>query len=132
MAPRPSSRAYSGRRLSKSTFAGTEYQSLTGQWSANTFRLATDRRSRVREGLLCRTRKSVSSSGWNHRKMAQGTGHPIPGQRDHRRRPGIIGRRVEDVDQEPAVVRDRKSTRLNSSHGYISYAVFCLKKKKQQ
>src|SRR5216684_1645898 len=27
--------------------------------------------------------------------------------------------------------RDRKSTRLNSSHGYISYAVFCLKKKKQ-
>src|SRR2546422_11723153 len=30
------------------------------------------------------------------------------------------------------VVRlDRKSTRLNSSHGYISYAVFCLKKKKK-
>src|SRR2546429_846292 len=28
------------------------------------------------------------------------------------------------------VGRDRKSTRLNSSHGYISYAVFCLKKKK--
>src|SRR5438128_8341418 len=27
--------------------------------------------------------------------------------------------------------RDRKSTRLNSSHGSISYAVFCLKKKKQ-
>src|SRR5205809_5427096 len=27
--------------------------------------------------------------------------------------------------------RDRKSTRLNSSHGYISYAVFCLKKKKR-
>src|SRR2546422_5234312 len=28
-----------------------------------------------------------------------------------------------------AAPRDRKSTRLNSSHGYISYAVFCLKKK---
>src|SRR2546429_4407930 len=28
-------------------------------------------------------------------------------------------------------IADRKSTRLNSSHGYISYAVFCLKKKKQ-
>src|SRR2546429_8655880 len=27
---------------------------------------------------------------------------------------------------------DRKSTRLNSSHGYISYAVFCLKKKKEE
>src|SRR2546422_11308789 len=30
----------------------------------------------------------------------------------------------------PSRHRDRKSTRLNSSHGYISYAVFCLKKKK--
>src|SRR3989449_8004043 len=35
--------------------------------------------------------------------------------------------------RDPAMSRyalDRKSTRLNSSHGYISYAVFCLKKKK--
>src|SRR2546422_4580115 len=32
----------------------------------------------------------------------------------------------------PAILPlDRKSTRLNSSHGYISYAVFCLKKKKK-
>src|SRR2546422_3886796 len=30
------------------------------------------------------------------------------------------------------LVGDRKSTRLNSSHGYISYAVFCLKKKKKK
>src|SRR2546422_5603796 len=29
-------------------------------------------------------------------------------------------------------IQDRKSTRLNSSHGYISYAVFCLKKKKKK
>src|SRR2546429_2692118 len=29
-------------------------------------------------------------------------------------------------------MRDRKSTRLNSSHGYISYAVFCLKKNKSE
>src|SRR5687768_17820457 len=37
------------------------------------------------------------------------------------------------IDDEPrsatVVTIDRKSTRLNSSHGYISYAVFCLKKK---
>src|SRR2546422_3265683 len=35
---------------------------------------------------------------------------------------------------QPAAIglRDRKSTRLNSSHGYISYAVFCLKKKKKK
>src|SRR2546422_7800227 len=32
----------------------------------------------------------------------------------------------------PRGARDRKSTRLNSSHGYISYAVFCLKKKKKK
>src|SRR2546429_2730072 len=42
---------------------------------------------------------------------------------------------TEDARQRGApgassVWRDRKSTRLNSSHGYISYAVFCLKKKK--
>src|SRR2546422_7919112 len=35
---------------------------------------------------------------------------------------------LEDFGSE----RDRKSTRLNSSHGYISYAVFCLKKKKKE
>src|SRR2546422_1196417 len=33
------------------------------------------------------------------------------------------------VPRLAAVAGDRKSTRLNSSHGYISYAVFCLKKK---
>src|SRR2546422_10401578 len=40
--------------------------------------------------------------------------------------------RVHDLVQLRKLTphRDRKSTRLNSSHGYISYAVFCLKKKK--
>src|SRR2546422_6602242 len=39
---------------------------------------------------------------------------------------------VKTVVESPEQVEDpdRKSTRLNSSHGYISYAVFCLKKKK--
>src|SRR5687768_18371724 len=47
--------------------------------------------------------------------------------------------RIGEEEHEPDRVlfqevfngRDRKSTRLNSSHGYISYAVFCLKKKKK-
>src|SRR2546429_1729818 len=41
--------------------------------------------------------------------------------------------RREDARDCPGLYRgqDRKSTRLNSSHGYISYAVFCLKKKKK-
>src|SRR5258708_32076842 len=34
------------------------------------------------------------------------------------------------IDPDDAPVRDRKSTRLNSSHQIISYAVFCLKKKR--
>src|SRR3989449_8073820 len=37
---------------------------------------------------------------------------------------------TENAAQIPTSL-DRKSTRLNSSHGYISYAVFCLKKKKR-
>src|SRR5687768_18361226 len=36
----------------------------------------------------------------------------------------------EDSRTRSEFLRDRKSTRLNSIHGYISYAVFCLKKKK--
>src|SRR2546422_6448360 len=50
---------------------------------------------------------------------------------------GRTGSRVEPPVAFPAadtviVEGDRKSTRLNSSHGYISYAVFCLKKKKKK
>src|SRR2546426_9013963 len=51
------------------------------------------------------------------------------GQRGHAR--GVLGRpafiRWSEVDGQD---QDRKSTRLNSSHLVISYAVFCLKKKK--
>src|SRR2546422_3422037 len=46
-------------------------------------------------------------------------------QADHVAARDSIARRR---DVHPST-RDRKSTRLNSSHGYISYAVFCLKKK---
>src|SRR2546422_2352652 len=44
--------------------------------------------------------------------------------------PSSTETRVES--SSPYRRRDRKSTRLNSSHGYISYAVFCLKKKKKK
>src|SRR5687768_17874683 len=43
--------------------------------------------------------------------------------------PAPTNRPPASVSQEHS---DRKSTRLNSSHGYISYAVFCLKKKKKK
>src|SRR2546422_5166605 len=54
-----------------------------------------------------------------------------PEQRDAPadRQEGRAGHQREIRLPDP-VSLDRKSTRLNSSHGYISYAVFCLKKKK--
>src|SRR5687768_18121882 len=67
------------------------------------------------------------------------------------RAPVRVGQHSPEVDQEVGVdallnpldfgfgqnpedraTQDRKSTRLNSSHGYISYAVFCLKKKREK
>src|SRR2546422_9027121 len=50
-------------------------------------------------------------------------------QRDVRESVGDV--QVGNPARDPILRRDRKSTRLNSSHGYISYAVFCLKKKKK-
>src|SRR3712207_9408450 len=43
---------------------------------------------------------------------------------------GAGGARSGPEEPDPGARRDRKSTRLNSSHANISYAVFCLKKKK--
>src|SRR5437762_10615841 len=77
---------------------------------------------------------------------AVGRGQRHVGRRRHRTR-AAFERRAGDVHVTPvpvaqpqrlevhecvaAPVRDRKSTRLNSSHRCISYAVFCLKKKKK-
>src|SRR2546428_8326139 len=44
---------------------------------------------------------------------------------------GEAQRRSHRMDPVTTSLRDRKSTRLNSSHDQISYAVFCLKKKKR-
>src|SRR3989449_5861546 len=49
---------------------------------------------------------------------------------------GVAPNELRDAARDGALIArqlglDRKSTRLNSSHGYISYAVFCLKKKKK-
>src|SRR5688572_32663007 len=77
------------------------------------------------------------------RRDGRGTdrsGHGSVGGR-HRSEDGLGGaaetqRRVDrawlDEQRGETVRRDRKSTRLNSSHSQISYAVFCLKKKKKK
>src|SRR2546422_6345485 len=70
--------------------------------------LATTAR-RIRAAVARETALTVSVGGGTSKlvaKLAAGVAKPRPGT-------------------------DRKSTRLNSSHGYISYAVFCLEKKKQ-
>src|SRR2546429_5358651 len=51
---------------------------------------------------------------------------PLVGHRGDR----AVRGRAEGAEPLGRAEEDRKSTRLNSSHGYISYAVFCLKKKK--
>src|SRR5690348_18474680 len=58
---------------------------------------------------------------------------------DRLRGPGVLRARMTDEEGEDErqqfhamTFRDRKSTRLNSSHPSISYAVFCLKKKKKK
>src|SRR5438034_10156535 len=49
----------------------------------------------------------------------------------HERRRVLLGSDAEQADERDDE-QDRKSTRLNSSHTVISYAVFCLKKKKKK
>src|SRR2546429_3995973 len=55
--------------------------------------------------------------------------NPPCAARERERRSPRIARRRRRI--APPRLGDRKSTRLNSSHGYISYAVFCLKKTKE-
>src|SRR5256884_7039867 len=58
--------------------------------------------------------------------VVRGVRRGLLGQDD----PGRVPDPARRDTRSQAGRRDRKSTRLNSSHGYISYAVFCLKKKK--
>src|SRR5205085_6918598 len=51
---------------------------------------------------------------------------------NHAPRDGVLEQRLQLLRQVGIAAVDRKSTRLNSSHSQISYAVFCLKKKKKK
>src|SRR5256885_2842108 len=66
------------------------------------------------------------SSGDDTRHVRQRADQKPDGAGNRRRRDETFSRRQTDVDLRRG---DRKSTRLNSSHLVISYAVFCLKKK---
>src|SRR2546427_3411521 len=69
--------------------------------------------------------------GWRLSIQRRGSRDPAPRQLA---RAALVARRSDrGPGGSPSALhaRDRKSTRLNSSHSQISYAVFCLKKKKQ-
>src|SRR5438105_8425338 len=92
------------------------------------------RRPLLYGALVTGTLAAVAAAGWVllspspllHRQVAAGTTQPTES----------MSRPASDAPVQPAKLRpaptpeDRKSTRLNSSHEWISYAVFCLKKKK--
>src|SRR3712207_6867660 len=61
-------------------------------------------------------------------RRAVGGQHRAGAQRQH----DVADDRAHRLGLQEKTLGDRKSTRLNSSHANISYAVFCLKKKKQQ
>src|SRR5205085_10135157 len=67
--------------------------------------------------------RSRAGAQWSDQREASRDGEGVEQRlHDRRQRPARVGHDRPD--------EDRKSTRLNSSHSQISYAVFCLKKKK--
>src|SRR5207244_10107507 len=65
-------------------------------------------------------------------EVAQPLHAPELPERDEAQNPNLPSLDAAPAGHAQALQRDRKSTRLNSSHQIISYAVFCLKKKTQQ
>src|SRR2546422_6668072 len=86
-------------------------------------------------GVLARVTRALADAGVNITALSAGDRSSSGKLRIVVNNPGRAKRALRAAklraNEEPAFV-DRKSTRLNSSHGYISYAVFCLKKKKKQ
>src|SRR5687768_18233434 len=79
------------------------------------------------QGRRWEKRHELSARQGGREARSQRTGDPCGSGGGARVRPSRrAGRRIDHSAE------DRKSTRLNSSHGYISYAVFCLKKKKKK
>src|SRR5207302_9361833 len=106
-------------RSSSNDTATTKTYTLSLHDALPIYRLSRHRRRQQRRSVpdgQCRPRRL-----YRHGRRVQ---HRLDG-----------GRRVDEVHGERRkcwIVRDRKSTRLNSSHVKISYAVFCLKKKKKK
>src|SRR5204862_1303464 len=70
--------------------------------------------------------------GPHRRHRTEKRGGARPQSDRHPRAERLVGEGADGAERTGRSARDRKSTRLNSSHVEISYAVFCLKKKNDQ
>src|SRR5438445_3464777 len=91
---------------------------MTSSWLLTTNYYALTSRSRAAGRRVETAELIVEDVAWAGRARK-------PRRNDH----DLVGVRIDWKESE---LRDRKSTRLNSSHANISYAVFCLKKKKKK
>src|SRR2546422_8064942 len=114
-------------RLS-SSHSATSARKLCSLWShSRTTSFTTCTGTPMRALTTCFFRRDFSIS------RASASGSPyvaMARKQSFQRCPVALRPRV--TRSGPSASKDRKSTRLNSSHGYISYAVFCLKKKKNE
>src|SRR2546430_12601654 len=81
-----------------------------------------------------RVNRELRALGWRVVRIWE---HELARKREARllaklRRHGLMSRRSAGGEGAVGHLKDRKSTRLNSSHSQISYAVFCLKKKNEE
>src|SRR5438445_7602408 len=77
--------------------------------------------------------RSRNGTGYNKAAVGRQLRHERPSApRLQHRRQRHLSTNSQSRRRGPKLSADRKSTRLNSSHANISYAVFCLKKKKKQ
>src|SRR2546429_5662118 len=85
-------------------------------------------RQRLPEGRLLKRCASSRARSFPENRRAFRS-QPSRAQPCRKNPPPRLLAHPQHAAKSPTHNRDRKSTRLNSSHGYISYAVFCLKKK---
>src|SRR2546422_8231568 len=88
-------------------------------------RIGTERKRRQETGVFCRRAPA------NANRRCAASSNPVSASAV-RLAEALAPAGLKRWEGMGAGTRDRKSTRLNSSHGYISYAVFCLKKKKKK
>src|SRR2546429_4375401 len=136
-------------RFLAAAVSGQSHQREQGRWQRSAAHQQSDQYRLEDGGQHLAAKQNLSGStipsipnqvGGAHRDQGHGRqagplGLPHAALRDEIRGPRssllrASTPRVTDQAPQGQSRKDRKSTRLNSSHGYISYAVFCLKKKK--